>query len=143
MTVYDGSLDTNSLKYISSNIPLALGENSLVLTDVSVGSKIDVAHFLGRNISKILVTFNGITGSSNLTIDVNTLERVKVVPEETCDYLLRSWNPNKGYTFLASRSSVGTWNSYSGYGDVEIDSIQITAANLVGAGATVDLILIS
>ena len=77
MTVYSGSLDSNSLKYVSTNIPLSLGENNLVLSDVSVNSKIDISHFLGRNAKKILVTFNNINSNSSIVLSINSCERVE------------------------------------------------------------------
>ena len=77
MTIYNGTLNSTSLKYTSTNIPLCLGENTMALTDVSVSSKIDVSHFLGRNAKKVLVTFNSINGSSNITLSINSCERVE------------------------------------------------------------------
>lgn len=142
MTVYDGSLNSNSLKYISANIPLSLGENSLALTDVSANSRIDVSHFLGRNAKKILVTFNNINSSSSIILSINSCERVEHFNESGSNYLVRNWNQSKGFQMVASRSSSGTWNSYSAYGEIEIDSIELMSTNLSGTLPTVDIIII-
>lgn len=143
MAVYSGSLNSTTLKYSSTNIPKRVGDNSLTLTDVSVGSEIDVLHFLGRPASKVLVTFNSLTGSSNVILTINGVTRVVVYNEEGCDYIERNWGTNKGFQAVASRVSSGTWNSYSNLGNLSIDSIEIDSASLVGSGATIDLILIA
>lgn len=143
MTVYSGSLDTTTLKYSSNNIPKRVGDNSLTLTDVSVGSEIDVLHFLGRPASKVLVTFNSLTSSSNVVLTINGVTRVVVHNEEGCDYMDRSWGTNKGFQAVASRISSGTWNSYSNLGNLSIDSIEIDSMSLAGTGATIDIILIA
>ena len=142
MTVYSGSLDSNSLKYVSTNIPLSLGENNLVLSDVSVNSKIDITHFLGRNAKKILVTFNNINSYSNIVLSINSCERVENFNESGSNYLVRNWNPNKGFQLVASRSAPGTWNSFLAYGEIEIDSIEIQSSSLSGTLPTVDIIII-
>lgn len=142
MTVYTGVLDTDSLKYVSSNIPVSLGEDSLILSDVSVGTQIDVSHFLGRKAKKVLVSFNNITSSSSAVLLFNSVQRVLAFNETGSDYVLRNWNPIKGYSIVASRPSVGTWSSFSGYGDLEIDSIEVTTTTLNGVGATMDIIII-
>lgn len=142
MTIYDGTLNSSSLKYVSSNIPLSLGENSMALTDVSANSKIDVSHFLGRNAKKVLITFNNINSSSNVVISINSCERVEHFNENGSNYLVRNWNPNKGFDMVASRSSNGTWNSYSAYGEIEIDSIEVISTTLSGTLPTIDIIII-
>lgn len=142
MAVYTASLDNSSYKYVSSNIPMSIGETSISLVNAEVGSKIDLIHFFGRKGKKVLINFNNISSSSNVEIRINGCKRVVVFDEEHSDYMVRYWSELNSFTFVPSRSTSGTWNSFASYGDFEISSIEVISANLNGTSPSIDIIVL-
>ena len=142
MAVYTASLDSSSYKYVSSNIPMSIGETSISLVNAEVDSKIDLTHFFGRKGKKVLINFNNINSSSSVEIRINGCKRVTVFDEEHSDYMERYWSELNSFTFVPSRSTSGTWNSFASYGDLEISSIEVMSANLNGTSPSIDIIVL-
>lgn len=142
MAVYTASLDSSSYKYVSSNIPMSIGETSISLVNAEVGSKIDLTHFFGRKGKKVLINFNNISSLSTVEIRINGCKRVTVFDEEHSDYMERYWSELNSFTFVPSRSTNGTWNSFTSYGDLEVSSIEVISANLNGTSPSIDIIVL-